>query len=151
MNITSLKGVHTPDELKALAPLDEIKKTLEQELSPLQFHAGSYDELYRVVAKLQYHWDSLQKDAYFKNENSRYIFALLYMEPKERNAVIGLEPSLYRDRNKAREWYHALSDKVHPDHNMENPKDANQAFENLGKIYKRMQWSTAESEEAGEA
>ena len=146
MDISSLKSVHTPRELETLGPLDEIKSTLEHEISPLQVHAVSYDELYKVVAKLQYHWDSLQKDAYFKNENSRYIFALLYMEPKARNSVIGLNSSLYDDKERAQKWYRQIAGKVHPDLNPENQEDAGKAFEALRNIYQRMQWVFEEPE-----
>ena len=139
MDISSLKSVHTPRELETLGPLDEIKSTLEHEISPLQVHAVSYDELYKVVAKLQYHWDSLQKDAYFKNENSRYIFALLYMEPNERDSVIGWDQSFYRDKDKAQKWYRSVARKVHPDHNPENREDAGRAFEELEDMYNDIQ------------
>ena len=151
MNIASLKSVHTPRELETLGPLDEIKSTLEHEISPLQVHAASYDELYKVVAKLQYHWDSLQKDAYFKNENSRYIYALVYMDAKERNSVIGLSSSLYGDMEKAKSWYRTIAGKVHPDHNPENQEDAGKAFEALKNIYKRIQWAQEEEVNAKEA
>ena len=141
MNIASLKQVSTPRELETLAPLDEIREVVEREITPLQVHAGSYDEMYQVIAKLQTHWDDFQRDAYFKNENSRYIYALVYMDAKERNAVIGLDSSFYYDTKKTKDWYRKVAGKVHPDHNPENQEDAKKAYENLNDIYETIQWA----------
>ena len=147
MNIASLRSVQTPRELEALAPLDEIKSTLEREISPLQVPADSYDEMYQVIAKLQGHWDSLQKDAYFKNENSRYIYALVYSNKEDCYRAIGWDDSLYRDTEKAKKWYRSVAGKVHPDHNPENQEDAARAFENLQRLYKSMQWASKDDPE----
>lgn len=151
MDFASLKTIQTSQELESLGTLEEIKESVEHEVAPLKVCASSWAELYSVIVALQSHWDSFQRDPYFKSENSRYICALVYMDTTARNKVIGLNPSLYDDMEQAKKWYRAVAEKVHPDHNPDNQTDAATAFNELKSIYKRMQWAAEDSPKEEEA
>ena len=45
------------------------------------------------------------QDLYFKNEASKYMFALIEVEGKIRLNLLGVDYNHYRDENLAKNWY----------------------------------------------
>lgn len=59
-------------------------------------------------------------DRFFKDEASKYIFALLHTDTNLRARLLEINVSLYEDKNKATEWYNKIYNtiKEHPDTNI---------------------------------
>lgn len=146
MEFYKLRSVNSINDLKSLGrSIDEINKIINGEINPIHVNALTWEELYSVIVKLKEHWDTLQYNKYFKNENARYIYALVHMDTSSRNKVIGLKNDLYDDAIKAKKWYLKISNKIHPDHNLDNKEDAEKAFKELTSIYERIKWAAQES------
>ena len=74
------------------------------------------------------------EDLYFKNEEARLIFGLAELEGKAQLDLLGIDPSYYLNRQKAKQWYtetkENLRDSTHPKLEL--------ALKNLEKLYKGM-------------
>jgi len=138
VTIESLKAISSEEQLKEVAPFDDIIRTIETEISPFRIHAKSYEELYEAIIELKKHWNTFQDNVYFQSESARYIFALAHMEGKKRNEIIALTEDLYDDRSKAKVWYKSLVRIIHPDINQANQEDAEKAMKKLCEIYDRI-------------
>lgn len=53
ITIENLKTISNEEELKAMAPLEDIIKAIEKEINPLSIHVTSYAELYNVIKGLK--------------------------------------------------------------------------------------------------
>jgi len=138
ITIENLKTISNEEELKAMAPLEDIIKAIEKEINPLSIHVTSYAELYNVIKGLKKHWNTFQDDSYFQNKSARYIFALTHMGGEERNRIIELTEELYDDECRAKEWYRSVVKIIHPDMNQANQEDAKKAMDILSEIYDRI-------------
>lgn len=147
IKIEDLKKVSTQEELEEIASLNDIISFIEKEIKPLRINATTFQELYEVILILEKHWDSFQDDTYFKNESSRYIFALTKMDGSKRNEILKLNDDIYEDEKKAKEWYRMIAKKIHPDSNPRNQTDATNAMNILKHIYKRIQKCFSSDEE----
>ena len=47
----------------------------------------------------------MEKDLYFKDETSKYIFFLVELEGKIQLDFLGVNPSHYSNKEKAKDWY----------------------------------------------
>lgn len=54
-------------------------------------------------------------DSFFKSEEHKIIFALLYTDKSLREMLLDISPELYSDVSKAKEWRNTLIKKIHPD------------------------------------
>ena len=74
------------------------------------------------------------EDLYFKNEEARLIFGLAELEGKAQLDLLGIDPSYYLNRQKAKQWYtetkENLKDSTHP--------KLDKALEKLEILYKGM-------------
>lgn len=138
ITIEHLKNISNEEELKAMAPLEDIIKVIEKEINPLSIYVTSYAELNNVIKILKKHWNTFQDESYFQSKSARYIFALTHMEGKERNRIIELTEELYDDECKAKEWYRSIVKLIHPDMNQANQEDAKKAMDILSEIYDRI-------------
>lgn len=138
ITIEDLKTISDEEELKVMAPLEDIIKVIEKEIYPLSIHVNSYAEVNNVIKKLKNHWNTFQDDIYFQNKSARYIFALTHMEGKERNRIIELTEELYDDECRAKEWYRSVAKIIHPDMNQADQKNAEKAMDVLSEIYDRI-------------
>ena len=93
-----------------------------------------YKELIEIVKLLQDKWKDFEKDDYFKNERSKYLFCLTEVDGEKRNKYIGLTDNLYHDPELAKEWYYKISKILNPNANPTNKVIA-EAFNNLKKLY----------------
>ena len=105
----------------------------------MTINALTYEELYQAVNKLNKHWDRVESDVYFKNENLKYIFALTHMGGEDRNKILRLTNELYENKDKAKKWYREISKMIHPDVNRGNKEQAEEAMKELRIIYDRIQ------------
>lgn len=81
-------------------PIEELKVWAEEELKPkaqMSVTAQTYEELFSVIAVLKKQWNNFNSDVYFKNENVKMIYSLLYARPEVRNINIGYEHSEYHN------------------------------------------------------
>lgn len=106
-----------------------------------------YEELFSVIAVLKKQWNNFNSDVYFKNENVKMIYSLLYARPEVRNINIGYSEELLEDAEKAKKWYINLVKKIHPDANKACPEEAQKAMTELEIIYERIQKCFANEEE----
>ena len=139
MEIKNLIQVKNIEYLKTIGTVKEILNCINEIIMPLIAEANNFEELLTIVITLQKHWDSFhsQDMPYFKDEKSKYIFALAELDGTARNKIIGLTEDLYFDAKKAQRWYRNIVKKVHPDSNG-NSASAKKAFEQLEIIFARI-------------
>ena len=73
-------------------------------------------------------------DLYFKNEEARLIFGLAELEGKAQLDLLGIDPSYYLNRQKAKQWYTETKENLR---GSTHPK-LETALANLEKLYKGM-------------
>ncbi len=134
-------------ELKKIGPEEDILAAVRKEIFPLTTNATTYEDLYKVIEKLNSHWDTFQRDDYFKNESSKYIFALTHMEGEERNKILNLTEGLYENKDEAKKWYRRIAKIIHPDVNGSYQVQAEDAMKELKIIYSRIQKCFEEEDE----
>lgn len=74
--------------------------------------------------------------AYFADETSMLLFALIHLDGDIRKKLLGIDPDLYESEEKAKRWRADLMKKIHPDQ-CRHPA-ATKATAKLNKIYGRM-------------
>lgn len=74
--------------------------------------------------------------SYFKDEASKVIFALIYLDKQIRTQVLDIDQSLYESKEKAKKWRDNLAKIIHPD-NCQHSR-ANDAMAKLNDFYRRM-------------
>ena len=79
---------------------------------------------------------ALPPDSYFCSDQSKIIFALMYLDGEIRAKLLGINESLYESKRKAKLWRGKLIKKIHPDY-CADPL-ANEATTELNNIYERM-------------
>ena len=74
------------------------------------------------------------QDLYFKNEASKYMFALTEVDGKIQLNLLGVDYNHYRNENLAKNWYEYVKEVI------ENSEyiDLAEAMEILGLLYKGM-------------
>lgn len=73
-------------------------------------------------------------DLYFKSEETKLIFILVETKGATQLNLLGLDYSYYSDREKAKNWYEDIKNKLE---NTQHPK-LNEAMQSLNKLYKGM-------------
>lgn len=137
--LNKLKSCNSIELLRTVGTIESIVKAINKEIYPLTVNALTYEKLYQAVNKLNKHWDRVESDDYFKNENLKYIFALTHMGGEDRNKMLRLTDELYENKDKAKKWYHEISKMIHPDLNRANKEQAEEAMKELSIIYGRIQ------------
>ena len=74
------------------------------------------------------------EDLYFKSEETKLIFTLVETKGATQLSLLGLDYSYYSDRDKAKNWYMDIKNKLE---NIQHPM-LNEAMENLIKLYRGM-------------
>lgn len=74
------------------------------------------------------------KDLYFISEETRLIFGLAELEGKAQLDLLGIDPSYYLNRQKAKQWYTETKENLR---GSTHPK-LEIALANLEKLYKGM-------------
>lgn len=54
-------------------------------------------------------------DDYFKSEERKIIFAILYTDTSLKEKLLGISGELYLNKDKAKEWRNYLVKKIHSD------------------------------------
>jgi len=129
MNTNEFKNIQSLDELTKLGTKEDVKKTLQIIITPLEINGSSYQELYKVLKILQEKYIDFI-DGFFKSKQDEYLFYLTKLEGKQRNQLLGLTDEHYENKELAKKWYREISNYVHPDKN----GDEN-AFHTLSNIY----------------
>lgn len=117
INAKDLCSIKDIQELKSVDSINNILKVINSEITPMSVTAQTYEELFSVIAVLKKQWNNFNSDVYFKNENVKMIYSLLYARPEVRNINIGYSEELLEDAEKAKKWYINLVKKIHPDAN----------------------------------
>ena len=147
INAKDLCSIKDIQELKSVDSINNILKVINSEITPMSVTAQTYEELFSVIAVLKKQWNNFNSDVYFKNENVKMIYSLLYARPEVRNINIGYSEELLEDAEKAKKWYINLVKKIHPDANKACPEEAQKAMTELEIIYERIQKCFANEEE----
>lgn len=147
INAKVLCSVKDIEELKNVDSINNILKVINNEIAPMSVAAQTYEELFSVIAVLKKQWNNFNNDVYFKNENVKMIYSLLYARPEVRNKNIGYSEDLLEDAEKAKKWYINMVKKIHPDANMSCPEEAQKAMTELEIIYERIQKCFLDEEE----
>lgn len=74
------------------------------------------------------------EDLYFKSEETKLIFTLVETKGATQLSLLGLDYSYYCDRDKAKNWYMDIKNKLK---NSQHPM-LNEAMQSLNKLYKGM-------------
>ena len=74
------------------------------------------------------------QDLYFKNEASKYMFALTEVDGKIQLNLLGVDYNHYRDENLAKNWYEYVKEVIEDS----EYTDLAEAMEILGLLYKGM-------------
>ena len=74
------------------------------------------------------------QDLYFKNEASKYMFALTEVDGKIQLNLLGVDYNHYRDENLAKNWYEYVKEVIEDS----EYTDLAEAIEILGLLYKGM-------------
>ncbi|HCE2445475.1 TPA: hypothetical protein NGU01_002479 [Vibrio parahaemolyticus] len=81
--------------------------------------------------------ESVQSSSeYFINQESEFIYYLAVLDGDAQAKALGIAPSFYKDKKKAKSWRDQIVRKIHPDRS-QHP-DAGKATEVLNNLYKRM-------------
>lgn len=96
-NAKDLCSIKDIQELKSVDSINNILKVINSEITPMSVTAQTYEELFSVIAVLKKQWNNFNSDVYFKNENVKMIYSLLYARPEVRNINIGYEHSEYHN------------------------------------------------------
>ena len=137
INAKDLCSIKDIQELKSVDSINNILKVINSEITPMSVTAQTYEELFSVIAVLKKQWNNFNSDVYFKNENVKMIYSLLYARPEVRNINIGYSEELLEDAEKAKKWYI----------NKACPEEAQTAMTELEIIYERIQKCFANEEE----
>ena len=135
--IKELRSISTIKELEKIGSVENIVKEIENIIKPLSIRKEKkmeYEELFKIVKLLQDKWKDFEKDDYFKNERSKYLFCLTEVDGEKRNKYIGLTDNLYHDAELAKKWYYKISKVLNPNANPANKVTA-EAFNNLKNLY----------------
>ena len=97
INAKDLCSIKDIQELKSVDSINNILKVINSEITPMSVTAQTYEELFSVIAVLKKQWNNFNSDVYFKNENVKMIYSLLYARPEVRNISIGYEHSEYHN------------------------------------------------------
>lgn len=88
---------------------------------------------------------AISVDDFFKSEEHKIIFAVLFSDTILREKLLGISEELYLDNKKAKEWRNALVKKIHPD--FCKIEGADEAMKRINELYTRM---TEDEEEDGD-
>lgn len=87
-------------------------------------------QLESVQPSSEYHSD------YFISQECEFIYYLSVLDGDAQIKALGIAPSFYKDKKKAKSWRDQIVRKIHPDRS-KHP-DAGKATEVLNSLYKRM-------------
>ena len=86
INAKDLCSIKDIQELKSVDSINNILKVINSEITPMSVTAQTYEELFSVIAVLKKQWNNFNSDVYFKNENVKMIYSLLYARPDANKA-----------------------------------------------------------------
>ena len=76
----------------------------------------------------------MENNLYFKNETSKYIFFLVELEGKIQLDFLGIDPSHYSNKEKAKNWYSKIKNIIEKS----GHSKVDEAMTSLEKLYKGM-------------
>ena len=139
MDIKDLLKITNKDDLNKYGSIEDAVNCINQNITPLKADAKTIKKKKKVLELLKTHWDifSISEIPYFKDEKSKFIFALTELDGTNRNKLIGLTEDLYSNTEKAKSWYRNIVKQIHPDTNG-STSDSKKAFEQLEIIFARI-------------
>lgn len=106
--------IETTEQLKQLGSIEEIRRKLEEIVSPLQVGATTYAGLMDVVRILQKNWLGFHAGP-FVSRQAELVFYLTRLDGEQRNKLLEITDAHYRDKDLARKWFRSLRQQVHSD------------------------------------
>lgn len=92
-------------------------------------------------------WEkAISVDDFFKSEEHKIIFAVMFTDTTLREELLGISEELYLNAKKAKEWRNSLVKKIHPD--ICKIDGADEAIKKINELYARM---TEEDEKDGDS
>jgi len=79
---------------------------------------------------------NLKDSLYFKSLEDEYIYSLVELDGELRKEKLNIDISLYKNKEKAKEWRNNLMNIIHPDKS--NHPNATKASEILNELYTNM-------------
>ena len=76
----------------------------------------------------------MENNLYFKDETSKYIFFLVELEGKIQLDFLGIDPSHYSNKDKAKNWYNKIKKIIEKS----GHSKVDEAMTSLKKLYKGM-------------
>jgi hypothetical protein len=140
------------EQLKAYGSFQSVRQQIDESLEgKFELKARGWQDLLAAVSTLRKllinsgavlsspkHTDLEQKSTseYFTSEESRLIYALLYLDAELRAKELGIQKLHFRDKEVAKTWRNEISKKIHPD--MCPHPNAADAIAKLNELYERM-------------
>ena len=89
--------------------------------------------------------EKIKIDEFFKSEEHRLIFALVFTDTYLRSDLLGITEDLYTDKQLAKAWRNSIIKKIHPDRC--HIPGAKEAVEKLNAFYERMTEDDGDNDE----
>lgn len=125
-------SISSEEDLNKLGSVDDIVQDINKKISPLKIVAETYADLFQSIKSLQENWLPF-KTGYFINERDRYIYILLNHEGEDREKLLGIDDSIYKNKKLAKRWFNKIAHILRADIN--DREDATAAFKTLREIY----------------
>ncbi|MGL4760906.1 MAG: hypothetical protein ACRC6T_05890 [Sarcina sp.] len=154
-------GVTSVDELKKLGKMKEVQKNIRVDLDEyfkgkkskdkniiemIKITSNSWEGLLDKIKGFRNLINDLSRETYaieiddsvdyFKSEEDRTIFALLELEGRKRNEVLGITRKCFMNEKDAKKWRNEISKRVHPDKSKN--KYADRASAKINQLYTEM-------------
>ena len=94
------------------------------------------NEKIKVVDKTKAEDTTICMNDFFKSEEHKIIFAVLYTDTVLREKLLGISEELYLETSKAKEWRNYIAKKIHPD--ACSIPGAEEAMKKINELYTRM-------------
>lgn len=123
-----VKNSQSPDLLTGvIKAIDSIELKISQIKDKLEAIGLKQES---AQPSLEYHSD------YFISQECEFIYYLAVLDGDAQTKALGIAPSFYKDKEKAKSWRDQIVRKIHPDRS-KHPY-AGKATEALNSLYKRM-------------
>lgn len=154
-------NISSVSELKNLGNLRTVQKVIKADLENyfkckkvkdknivemIKITSNSWQGLFEKIIGLREFIDSFsgcenidkfdRSIEYFKSEEEKIIFALLELEGRKRNDMLGITRKCFMNEAEAKKWRNNLSKKIHPDKSKN--KYADKASSRINQLYTEM-------------
>jgi len=112
--VSEALAANSIEDLKVLGSAKEICKALNEVYCPFELSADTYEQIFTAVEAIRSSLINL-KSYPFVSRAEEVIFCLTEVDSPGRNARLGVEDQMYRDKILAKKWYKSIAQIVHSD------------------------------------